>query len=33
VGERIAARLTEADEARRVVRFTHAPGAPPEPVA
>jgi exoribonuclease R len=28
VGERIAARLAEADQARRVVRFTHAPEAP-----
>ena len=28
VGERIAARLAEADQARRVVRFTHAPEGP-----
>jgi len=33
VGERIAARLAEADQARRVVRFTHAPDAPTDPVA
>jgi hypothetical protein len=33
VGERIAARLEEADQATRVVRFTHAPDGRPGPVA
>jgi len=28
MGERIAARLEEADQARRVVRFTRAPAGP-----
>jgi hypothetical protein len=31
MGERIAARLEEADQARRVVRFSHAPGGRPGP--